>query len=411
MKIGYKGFEKSGKPVKGVIEADDLQQARERVRRQGVFVSEVFAAQATGVEVDDTGREKTGPIWSKTQRMERVSALARQLALLVRTGTPVVDALGSLERQTPQGDWRKVITSVREKLETGRPLAEALQPHPEYFDAVCRSLVAAGESGGRLEVMLDRLSRLMRQEVKVRKQLTGAMIYPALLICVALGVITTMVTFVLPRFKGLFTTLNTSLPPLTKALMAASDFMRAWWWAVLVGVVALISGLVMWVRSDGGKLAIDRLVLVLPVVGPVARAFSTARIARLMSVLLDGRVPVLDALSLTRYSVRNSRYINLLATAEEMVLRGENLSVALGDTDLLSPTIIEAVRSGEKSGQLATIMASVAEHMDEDNETAIKTLTGLIEPVILIVMGLIVGAVAVGMMLPLFDLTAGAGGG
>ncbi len=412
MKIGYAGFDKTGKPVRGFADAPDAREAVEQLRRQGIFVAEVHAARSAMAAEPDEVRGERSSMFGHGNRVERVSGMARQLAILVSTGTTIVDALKSIERQAPPGEWRTTVSGVCSKVEEGKSLAEAMAAYPKYFDAVCRSLVAAGETGGRLDVMLDRLARLLRQQVRIRKQVTGAMVYPVLLMGVAGGVITVMMGFVLPRFEGLFKSIGSQLPPLTKVLMKCSHFVREDWLWLILSLGAAVTGAVFYLRSSAGQLAIDRAMVRLPQIGKVMRAFSMARIARVLGVLLDGKVPLLDALALTRCSMKNSLYQDLVGRAEDAVIRGETLSSALADPSLMSPAMMEAVRSGERSGQLAPVLTAIAEHMDEDNEVAMKTLTGLIEPAILLVLGVVVGCVAVGMMLPLFDLVAsGANGG
>jgi type II secretory pathway component PulF len=263
--------------------------------------------------------------------------------------------------------------------------------------------------------MLDRLAKLTRQQVRIRKAVTSALVYPCLLIGVALSVISVMVGYVLPRFEGLFETLGSSLPPPTKLLMGVSSFQRGNWYFVLGGVASLVTGVIFYLRGERGRRQLDEALVTLPQVGKVTRSFATARIARVLGVLLEGKVPLLEALSLTRHAMSNSLYVHLVSRAEDAVIRGEMLSTALADQRLMSSAVVEALRSGEKSGQLATVLTSIAEHMDEDNEVSLKTLMGLLEPVILLILGLVVGGVAVGMMLPLFDLAAAgqnsAGGG
>lgn len=409
MKLAYKGYDKAGKAVRGQIEAPDLGEAREALRRQGVFVLELTNAQTRGVDLDKVRLGKGGQMLGGGSRLERVCHMLRQLALLVGTGTPLVDALASIERQQPKGPWRAVLESMRARIEEGKSLSEAMLAHPQYFDAVCRSLVAAGESGGRLDAMLDRLAKLTLQQVRIRKMVGHAMVYPILLMCVAAGVLVTMVTFVLPRFEGLFKSLDTALPPMTRVLMDASAFLRGQWYIVLGAIVLLVGGLFAYVRSEAGRRTIDVAMVRLPQLGRLTRALATARIARVLGTLLEGKVPLLEALALTRHTVANSLYVALIARAEDAVLRGDSLSSAMADTRLMSPSVVEAIRSGERSGQLAPVLNHMAEYLDEDSEAAVKTLTGLIEPLILLVLGLVVGTMTISMLLPLFDLTAAGG--
>lgn len=411
MKLAYKGFDKSGKAVRGHIEAADSAAASDQLRRDGVFVTEMLSAEAQGIgmqQLSDThGKLRIG----SAQKLERVSFTLRQLGLLISTGTPIMESLQSLERQQRDADFRGVLAGLRAKVEEGKSLAEAMAAYPDYFDPVCKSLVAAGESSGKLPDMLHRLFMLTRNQARMRKTVTNALVYPALLMCFAMCVLCVMVAFVLPRFEGLFKNLNAPLPALTKVLMQFSHGVRDnWMWIAGGGLVVAIA-VTMWLRSRAGKLGIDALMLTLPKVSKVTKAVATARIARVLGTLVEGKVPMLESLALARNSYNNSKYVALMVKAEEAVLRGENLSSALADSPLITDSMVEALRSGERSGQVAPVLLNVADFLDEEAESSLKTLTTLMEPAILVGLGLIVGAMAVGMMLPLFDLTASAGGG
>lgn len=409
MKFAYQGYEKSGAPARGTVEASDKHEATEALRKKGVFVTELTeAAPPDAVSKEDRAAARR---FGAGKRLEAVASFTRQLSLLVSTGTPLVEALASLERQSAAGaEFKAVLADLRHRVEEGGQLSEAMAAHPLYFDPVCRSLICAGEQGGGIEVMLDRLAKLIRQQVKVRKTVQGAMIYPILLIVVAVVVITALLGFVLPRFEGLFQTLDTPLPAATKGLMSLSEILRAYWWAFGGGLVAAVVGMKLWIGSAQGRASLDKLLVTAPQVGRMSRSFATARIARMLGTLLEGKVALLEALELTKQSMRNSLYVALLNHAQEAVTRGENVSTALADPKLIDPSVCDALRSGERTGRMATVLVNVADHMDEDNEVLVKTLTGLMEPAILVVLGLIVGVIAISMFLPLFDLTAASGG-
>jgi type II secretory pathway component PulF len=237
----------------------------------------------------------------------------------------------------------------------------------------------------------------------------GAMVYPCLLTTVAFGVLCVLLFFVLPRFEGLFHTLGSGLPPTTQALISFSNFIRDWWWAVVPGIIGAIVAVRFYLKTASGSAALARFLVRAPHVGKVFRSFATARIARVLGVLVDGKVPLLEALSLARESAGNPLYEELLARAESRVTRGESVSSALENSPLIDPSIVEAIRSGERSGQIGPVLLSVAEFMDEDNEIILKALSSIIEPLILIVLGVLIGFVAVSMFLPLFDLASATG--
>lgn len=406
MNFTYTGYDKSGKAVRGAVSAASADDARDSLRSRGVFVSDLSAAPegGTGAPASSGGNGR---------HLREITHFTKQLAMLVRTGTPVVDAVGVLEKQIKPGQWRDVVIDVRKRVEEGAALSVALEAHPRYFDGVCRSLVQAGESRGNLAEMLKNLADLTRQQLKVRSALVGAMVYPCLLLCISFAVVITMLVFVLPRFEGLFNSLGADIPPTTKVLMAMGQALRSYWWAALLAAGALAAGAGYYLRSATGQRQVAIALVRMPKVGAIVRSFITARIARLLGVLLEGKVSLIDALHLTRQAAGNVLYAELLAKADDVVTRGLPLSEALGDTthgELITLNVVEAVRSGERTGQVGPVLVQLADFMDEDNEVVIKSLASIIEPLILVVLGGVVGLVAVSMFLPLFDLTSGAGG-
>ncbi|MBX3405138.1 MAG: type II secretion system F family protein [Phycisphaeraceae bacterium] len=405
MKLVYTAFDKAGKQVSDALEAASLAEAGEILRRQGLFVTELreaaAAAQGATARVIGGGRGS----------LRDVSSFMRQLSVLISTGTPMVEALGSLEKQLKPGQFRSVIADVRERVEEGAQFSDALAAHPRLFDPVCRSLVAAGESGGQLDAMLRRLASLLRQQLKVRSTVLGAMVYPCVLIVVSIIVLVAMVGFVMPRFESLFTTLGAELPASTRLMMDVGGFVRGNWYFLLGGLVAAGVGTKLWLSSRAGRLWLDGVMVWLPQIGKVVRALATARITRVLGVLIEGKVPLMEALHLARESTGNSRYAALVDRAVEAVTRGEPVSTAFFGTPLVAESVAEAIRSGERTGQLGPVLSNLSDFMDEDNELIVKSIASIIEPIILMVLGVLVGFVALSMFLPLFDLTSMAGGG
>ncbi len=413
MKLSYVAFDTAGKSASGTIDAASVEAATQQLRKQGLFVSRIGEGTLATKEAAPQSAGLTGLL---TGRSKVVAQFTRQLAVLVSTGTPVVEALAVLEKQVvgPAGGWRAVLANLRERVEEGAQLSEAMGAHQAWFEPVSRSLVAAGESRGKLGDMLVRAADLLRQQQKVRSAVLGAMVYPALLICVAITTLVSMIGFVLPRFEGMFETLGAGLPPTTKLLMDVSRFGRTYWIGLLIGVLLSLVGAAVWLASPSGQRLTGIVLVRLPMVGRVARSLATARIARMLGVLLEGKVAMLEALALTRSGAGSVLYAALVGKAIDLVTRGEPASSAFADASLIHPSVCEAMRSGERTGQVGPVLSTVADFLDEDNETMVKSLTSIIEPVILIGMGLVVGGVAMSMFMPLFDLaggTAGPGGG
>ena len=404
MNFAYEAFDAAGKVVTGSLDAADTSEAIELLRRQGLYVTQVDVSSAALAVNPHRRRRRLG----RGSRLKNLAMFTRQLSVLVSSGTPLVQALAALERQAQEAAWKEVVASVRLKVEEGSTLAQAMEAHPTVFDAVCRSLIAAGEGGGGFDKMLDRLAVLTRKQVQVRAAVVGAMVYPALLIFIAMNVLAVMMLFVLPRFAGLFETLDAPLPPTTQLLMDTSDLMRKYWWAMILGVGVVAVAVRYWAGTPRGRRSMDTIVLKLPVFGKMFRSFAVARILRVLGVLVQGKVPLLDALGLARQTAKNVHFAELVARAEEAVTRGGTVSGAFGEGGLVDPSLVEAIRSGEQSGQIGTLLLNVAEFLDEDNEVFVKTLTSVIEPLILIGLGLVVGFIAISMFLPLFDLTSAA---
>ncbi len=407
MKLAYKAVDQAGSVVNDSIEALSVADASERLRQRGLYVTSISEQEVAS----SNGAQERAPKRLKVRRLKNITLLSRQLSVLVRTGTPLAQALHAIERQLAPGPWRDVMSDIHRKIEEGTTLSAAMGEHGDYFDGVCTSLVAAGESSGQLGDMLDRLSRLTRQQLKIRRSMTSALVYPVLLACVGVTVVTLMLVFVLPRFGDLFRTLDAPLPPTTQMLLSISTLFRTYWWALVIGTAAASIGAWAAMWTGAGRRAWDTLTVRAPYVGHVTRSLLTARLARLLGVLLESQVPLLEALSLTRHATGNRLYGQLVEEAEEVVTRGEPLSSVLIGSPLINQSLAEAVRHGEQSGQVAPVLLDMADFMDEENEVIVNTMARLLEPVMLIVLGIVVGLIALSIFLPLFDLTSIAQGG
>lgn len=407
MKFRYQAFDRAGAAKAAVIEAASLQEAGDKLRQEGLFVS-TLAEVGDSVAAAGSGARFRG---LGVGRAKHVAQFVRQLSVLVGTGTRLADALVAMEKQCRDPGLRSAIGEVRARVEEGQPFADGLASQPAYFDTVAVNLVRAGESSGRLDAMLKRLAEITVQQLRVRQTVVGAMVYPVVLIAISIKVLLAMMFFVLPRFTGLFESLGVPLPPTTRALLWTSGVLLSYWWAILVATAGVVAVVVMWVRSPAGRDRIEQVLLSAPLVGRMLRSFVTARIARLLGLLMEAKVPLLEALSLVGASVGTGRYRALLAQAAEDVQRGESLSVCLGRDGLLEISVVEGLRSAERTGNSGQVLSSMADFLDEENRTNLKTLTSLIEPAILITLGVVVGFIAISLFLPLFDLTSAGSGG
>jgi len=407
MDLAYRAFDKSGREVTDTIAAASAAEATDQLRARGLYVAGISPVGGKSAP----GRKRSRFIGGRNRRLKDLAMFTRQLHVLIQSGTPWAQALGALARQTSSLPLRHAIMDIQKALEGGASLSEAMAAHPEYFDLIYCGMIAAGEASGNLPVMLDRLAALARKQWQLRSNILGSLAYPFLLVFVASAVFTALLLFVIPRFAELFSTLDAPLPPSTQALIGLSDVLRSHWWALLIvlGVAAFAGRF--YVKTSSGRRTLDTVALRLPRIGRIVRSFLTARVLRLLGVLVQSHLTVLEALRLARGATTNIHYTELLNRAEAAVSQGQALSSAFADTDLVTPAVYEVTCSGEASGKVGPLLLDLADFLDEENEISLRILTSLIEPAVLILMGLLVGFVAISMFLPLFDLTGMIGGG
>jgi type II secretory pathway component PulF len=403
MKFRYEAFNTDGSVVTGEIEADSRTHAEQEIRAQGRFPSEVVPGSAGAAATKRRGLQ------IGRNRLRDLTPFTRQLTVLISSGTPLVDAIAAAERQTSPGVWRDTIADVRAHVERGETLSAAMARHPSRFDAVFRSLIQAGESGGDMKTILERLTAMSRQQQVVQSTILGALMYPTLLLVVSGGVLVGLFVKVLPRFEELFDTLNAPLPPTTAILIDSSALVREQALWLGLGAAAVIAGVVAYFRSTAGREATQRVLIRLPVIGSAVRSFVVARLTRVLGVMLEAQVPLLESLAVAKASARNMEYSSLIEAATRRVERGEALSDSIDDGFLIPASLAEAIRNGEQTGRVGEVLVVLADMLDEDNAIVARSATSILEPVILVLLGLVVGAVALSLFLPLFDLTASTG--
>ena len=406
MKMNYVAYDREGQSATDTIEAAGPEEATRMLRAKGLYVEKITDA----AEAPATMARHRGAVFGRGQRMKNLSHFTRQFYMLTATGTPIIDALLALEQQMGDTALRKVIAELRMRVEEGSPLSSAMQAHPEYFDPIYTNLIAAGEASGKLSIILEQLSNMTQKQVHIRSNLLGALLYPCVLTGIAVTVMVLMLTVVVPRFTDMFKMLDADLPASTRVVVLIGNNIRHYWWLWSGATMGIVVAAFITLRTEGGHHAWDRLVVRLPLFGKIVRSIATARIARFLGILLDSRLPLLDSLRLVRDATSNVEYSALIRRAEEAVVRGEAISSGFSDTLLVTPSVYHALRSGEASGRIAPSLIQVADFLDEENDVVMRSMGSIVEPIILVGLGLLVGGVSLSMFTPLFDLTAVAGG-
>ena len=402
MIITYDAIDRAGRRTRDAVEAANPKEAVELLRHRGLFVTNVQEKpRPEAVE----GKSFTG---SRENRLpvKTLAMFTRQMAMLLRAGSAVVPAIVAIGRQMRRPAHTALLDVIVADLEEGATVKDALRKHRHTFDSVYCAIIAAGEASGNLTEMFDRLSVIVGKKRAMRKKIIGAFAYPALLVSMCAVILLVLLLFVLPRFANMFVQLGVDAPASTKALLATGAMVRQYWPFLLAGAVALGFGAVATLKSAPGRRWLSDLQIRVPVLGSVRSRLIQAQIFRTMGMLLESRVGLLDSLELARVSTTNNRFQALFVALEETVTSGGRLTTAFEDSGLIEPYICQATHTGEDSGNLGGALTYCADILDETNEELINVVTKLLEPTILIGLGLIVGGVAISLFLPLFDLTS-----
>ncbi len=409
MIINYQALNRSGMLVNDTLVVENESEAFSELKRMGLvpvrLLEESEHSSSEGL-LGMLNRFHSAPMADPRKASRRELPLfTEQMAILLETGTPVAPSLTALERQVTSRHWQELVCRLRQQVEEGGSLASAVASYPEVFDPIYSSMISAGEASGTLPVILNRLAQLARQSDRIRHKIVSAMIYPALLTGIATTVVIVLLFFVLPRFAAIFTEMNVNLPASTQTLLTISDFVRHHTLLLLIGLGVVITALVLGLRSREGQRFIQRNALKLPIFGPMLKSIINARIFRLIGLLSESCVPLLESIELTKASTQNYLYIDMLTQVHDNVLAGQSMHEIMLTSNLIPPSIAQMVHTGEENAQIGRVMTLLANNLDDHNDTRISTLTNIMEPVILIFMGLIIGTVAISLVLPMFDLS------
>ncbi|HDP34065.1 MAG TPA: type II secretion system protein GspF [Candidatus Hydrogenedentes bacterium] len=407
----YKAIIKStGKTTRGVIDAESAAQARQRLREQELYPTEIR---------EDTTSAGTLTTSSITRRfaanqgrvsLRDIALMTRQLAVLLRAGMPVLEALNALIDQTSRPRLRTTIYEVRDKVNGGKSLGDALADHPKIFSDLYVNMVRAGEVSGTLEQVLVRLADILERQSNLRSQILSTIAYPVFMGFFAVGIIVFLVMVIVPRITRMFERQGTELPGLTRALIGVSDWAGNYWWLALSFFGLLYFLWRLWVAREQGRKTWDRLKLSFPLYGQLHLKLVCARFARTMGTMLQSGLMMLPALEVVNAIIGNAFIQNCMDDVKVGVRRGRDLAQPLKETGLFPPMMIHMIELGQRSGEIENMLLQIADTFDEDVRLTIDALVALIEPLIIIVMGLFVGLLVLAILLPIFQLSTNIGG-
>ena len=329
----------------------------------------------------------------------------RQLATLVKAGMPLLRALRTISDQLESGLLREVFAAVASDVESGMKLSEALSQHGPCFPPFYINMIHAGEVGGLLEEILKRLSELLEKQARLRDRVKSALMYPAFVMVAAVGILLILMAFVVPTFLNMFTELGSALPLPTRILVAVCDFVRSWWWVVLLGIVGIVAIAKVAIQTPTGRRVVDQGMLSMPLFGSLVERLLISRFARTLGTLIASGVPILNALETVRATVTNVVIDEALQDVEQSLKVGESLARPMELSGVFPPLVTRMVALGEETGQLDHLLMQVADSYDEEVEVQLSGLTQLLEPLLIVMVGGVVGFIVIAMFLPLMSLT------
>ncbi len=406
----YKGVNQAGKANKGTVSADSARSARAQMRANGIFLTEIAETDAGASTTPKSGGSRFNVEFNLPTRippMER-SMATRQLSTLVSAGVPLVEALNALVDQTEHRGLKGVFAHVRDKVNEGSSLADALVTTGK-FDNLYVSMVRAGEASGALEAVLDRIADYLEDQVRLNNRVLSILTYPLFMLLFAVVVVGVMVTLVLPQITELLLAQDLELPWYTVMVIGSSDFLRGYWWLLILLGIALGYGYRAVARTEGGRSTLDHFWLRFPVIGRVIRFLAIARFTRTMGSLLASSVNIVEALNIARHVSNNAVFEAAADTARESILEGSPLAVPLKACGQFPPMVTTMVEVGERSGDLEGMLIKVADTYEEQVETSVSRLTSLMEPVLILVMVGVVGIIIMAVLMPMLQLTENVG--
>ena len=401
----YKGVTNAGRATRGFVDADSDRSARQKLRRDGVYLTELVESTGSAPAPTEASSSRFSFTFLRSIPGSDLAIATRQLATLLGAGIPLVESLGALTEQVEHSRLKSVIGQVRDRVNEGATLADALAragPFSELFV----SMVRAGEAGGALEQVLRRLADYLESQVRTRNRVISIMLYPMMMMGFAVLVVVALVTVVLPQITQLLKSMDMPLPWYTQAIISGSEFVRGWWWALLAaaGVVGVALRAVL--RTERGRDTFDRVKLRLPVFGRVIRVLAISRFTRTLSTLLAGGIPIVRSLEISKFVADNRVIGEAIDKAKDSITEGSSIAAPLKRSGQFPALVTHMVDVGEKSGELEAMLAKVADTYDEQVETAVTRLTALLEPMLILIMVGIVLFIILATLVPLLQLTS-----
>ena len=398
----YKALNAKGRQISGILDSESALTARQKLRASRIFPVKI-------TQVQDTTKKKERRFLSSLHLGRRIkqselSMLTRQLATLVGAGFQLVSALDTLLSQTKLPALNRRLAKIKDMIVEGQSFAHALSLYPETFSALYINMVKAGETSGTLEIVLNQLADITEKQQALNSRIRNALAYPVLMAFIGSVVLFLLLTFIVPSITGIFTDMNQTLPAPTLLLISLSEMFKSFWWAFLMVLIAIPIALRNIKKTNKGRRVVDRTVLKIPLVGQLIKKISAARFSRTLGSLLDNGVSMLSALEIVKNIVGNTIISNAIEEASIQVGKGQGLGASLETSAIFPNLSIQMIQLGEQSGELEIMLDKVADVYENEVESAVLGLTALLEPIMILVMGVVVGFIVLSICLPIFEM-------
>ncbi len=399
----WKGRSPNGELLSGEYQAENKEDLVSHLRKRKIIITSMREKAKGGLSLKMPGQDRVS--------VKDIGVFTRQFATMINAGLPMVQCLDILAQQTEKEFFRTSIAKLMSDVEGGSTLAEAMGRHPKVFSTLYVNMVEAGEAGGILDVILVRLATFLEKLDILQRKVKSALTYPSVVAFVAIAATCFMLIFIIPTFAKMFTDFGGQLPLPTRIVMGVSDFLRGFWWMIIAGITAFVVALQRYYKTESGRLVIDKLLLKIPVLGTVIRKGAVARFTRTLGTLISSGVPILSGLEITARTAGNRVVENAVVATKESIAQGNTIAEPLRASGVFPPMVTQMIAVGEQTGALDEMLEKIATFYDSEVDTAVDALTAIIEPVMIVVMGTVVGGMLVAMYLPMFKLVAVVSGG
>lgn len=413
-KFKYIALDKEGRELSGVIESTSENRARKELAAQGFSVSRIAEVAAIASDKKVTAAKAKKPLFGTGVKKENITVFSRQLSTLLKAGLPLLRALEVIGRQEKNPYFKAVVEQLADNVRTGNKFSDGLSQHPKIFDKLYVNMAKAGEAGGVLDVVLDRLSTFQEKALKTTNKVKSAMVYPIVIMGVAVAIVAILMIFVVPQFQKIFTDMlkgNARMPALTQMIIDISDFMKENY--ILTGLI--IVGVILFVKiffkTKIGIRVWDTAALKLPKIGDLVMKSTVARFTRTFGTLLASGVPILEALTITRGTIKNSLISDALSRVHDRVRDGENLSTPLDQQNIFPTMVTSMVEVGEETGQLPEMLNRIADNYDDEVDNSVGAITSIIEPIMIVFLAVVVGTIVIALFLPIIQIIQNLTGG